>query len=876
MIRYRILSVLLCAILLGVCVMGCNTTKSPASSSVKPSSSSSQGEDTSWVDSLPVDESQEPSEPFDNTSSSDVSSGSDNHDDDAPSKPSPSSTASKEPEKPYDPTEEYGISSIANDEELAFHYDGSSYRYAITKDKREVLAYRDAGGKLVDMLAGAGKYILRSPDKREVLQAGSIREFRTSVEKNRTALTVTYNALGENEEKATIRTTYIFYDNNVTMNCFIGYESGGAILSPTYSQLTRQFLNSYTSCDKRLNERWVYPSDGDWPYKEFDGIATIHDVGSRYQIFTLLTDNGANTFILEQYPETALPMMFEQGKGVYYTLTHSVSFADKARQKNTDCRSLFNAKDSSFATRVAPVKPNADNTTLFVGDSTSFNINVTNLTGGDLTFSLRYEIRDYYGNILEAKVFLNSKVFKGLDANRVVNVTPGKYGIFYINLAVTSKDAAGKGSSYREMLSFALLKPHTFKDNAGSPFGMAGVPAGERYSADNQLSIMKKLGIANTRMSIEPVPFQQNKEYNLAAAKKYKEAGIVLNGMNLYWDQPTDPVAYERITEESVKLFAPYLDSCEVGNENNLPVLNGVIDIDTAFQKFKDNVFMPGYNVLSKKKIPYILAANAGCDSKWDDLVYRNNLWYKFDILSIHPYGYPYSPDLDTTGDTFWHMESALKRTQQVLDKYGKKRVYITEIGWPTVPGTKRECDIRTQGDYLIRSYIMGLDYGAEKIQWYCFYDLFSFISGFSQTDAEYHFGALYFPNFYGTVMPKPSGVAFANMTRMMDTVKTVDRLADPSSTSRAYKAVLADKSLVTVAWSNCARLTNDTFKQEMRKPTLPWENQWKKSENVSFAAAGAKVVVTDSMGNATEYKAENGRVTIPLNGSPVFITGLK
>ena len=111
---------------------------------------------------------------------------------------------------------------------------------------------------------------------------------------------------------------------------------------------------------------------------------------------------------------------------------------------------------------------------------------------------------------------------------------------------------------------------------------------------------------------------------------------------------------------------------------------------------------------------------------------------------------------------------------------------------------------------------------------------------------------------------------------RMMDTVKTVDRLADPSSTSRAYKAVLADKSLVTVAWSNCARLTNDTFKQEMRKPTLPWENQWKKSENVSFAAAGAKVVVTDSMGNATEYKAENGRVTIPLNGSPVFITGLK
>ena len=109
----------------------------------------------------------------------------------------------------------------------------------------------------------------------------------------------------------------------------------------------------------------------------------------------------------------------------------------------------------------------------------------------------------------------------------------------------------------------------------------------------------------------------------------------MLNGMNLYWQQPTDPVAYERITEESVKLFAPYLDSCEVGNEDNLPVLNGVMDLNTAFQKFKDNVFTPGYNVLSKAKIPYILAANAGCDSKWDDTVYQNGLWNKFDILSI-------------------------------------------------------------------------------------------------------------------------------------------------------------------------------------------------------------------------------------------------
>ena len=873
MARYRIIALFLCAVLMGVCVMGCNTTTKPVAGSSQGTDSNPPSEDTSWVDSLPVDESQEPSEPFDNTTSSGENS--------SPSsalKPEPVASkdpvTSKEPDgsDAYDPTEEYGVSEIADEENLAFRYDGSNYRYAITKDKAEVLAYRDESGALVDMLAGAGEYILRSPDKFTVLSTGGILDYQTSVKNNRTALTVTYDALGDNDDKATIRTIYTFYDNSVTMECFIGYASPNYTLSPTYSQLTRRFLNGYSSCDVRLSDKWVYPADGDWPYKDFDGLATIHDVGSRYQIFTLLTDNGSKKFVMETYPETALPLAFEEGKGIYYTLTYSVTFADKVRQKNTDYRSLFNAKASQFAARVTPVTPNADNSTLFVGDSTAFNINVTNLTGSDLTFSLRYEVRDYYGNVLDAKIFLNSKVFKGLEANRVIQIDPGKYGIFFINLAVTSKT-----SSHREMVSFALLKPHTYRDNASSPFGIEQIPTSQIYDMDSQISIAKKLGIANTRIGIEPVAFQPNKEFNLAAAKKFQEAGIVLNGMNLYWVQPTDPVAYEKITEASVKLFAPYLDSCEVGNEDNQPVNGGVMDIETAFTAFKNNVFMPGYQAVTKFKIPYIIGANAGCDSNWDDLIYSNGLWDKFDILSIHPYGYPYSPDLDTTGDIFWHMESALKRTKNSLKKYGDKRVYITEIGWPTVPGSKRECDIRTQGDYLIRSFIMGLEFGAEKIQWYCFYDLFSFEAGFNQENVEFHFGTLYYPNFYGTVMPKPSAIAFANMTRMLDTVKTVDRLSDPSATSRAYKASLTDGSRVTVAWSNCARVANDTLKaSEMREPTLPWKNQWKKTEDVSFAAAGATVTVTDSMGNAKVYQAENGRVTIPLNGSPVFITGLK
>ena len=852
---------LICGVAFGA-LAGCGKPKDTPSDT---SSTPAPDDTSSWMDDLPVVEGGEPSGQFDNTSSS--GGGTASKAGTASTKPDPE----PDPVNKRDPLEEFGQSAIADKSQLSYCHDGDNYRYGITKDKTEVMAYTDANGFLIDMLAGGGEFILKSTTGSTVVTAGSMTDFNSIIRNNRPAVTVTYAAIGENSEAATIKTTYIFYGKNIVVECSVDYANSTYTLSATNSQLSRRFLNGVQSCDKRLSEKWMYPTDGDWPYKEFDGIATINTVGSAYEVYTLLLENGASSFTLETYPEAALPLSFAEDKGLMYTMKYAVTFAEKSTKNNTDYLSLFNAHSAEFATRITPVKPNADNSTLFEGQSVSFNINVTNLTRADLTFSLRYEVRDYDGNIIESNIFLNSKVFNRLDANRVIHVNPKKYGLFYINLAAVSKN-----SSYRETYSFALLEPHNFGNNAASPFGISAIPVGPRYNIDNEISIAKKMGIANTRFGIEPVIFQENKADSLAAAKKLKAANIILNGMVLYWTEPTNAAAYQQIIEGALPQFQPYLDSLEIGNENNMPVLNAGANLNDTFKKFKDNVFTPGYNVLSKiNNLPYLIGANAGNDYAWDKAVYDNGLWDKFDILSTHPYGYPYAPDTAKVGDPLWHTEAALERTKRVLNEFGPKRVYVTEIGWPTVPGSKRECDIRTQGDYMIRSYLMCLSYGIEKVQWYCFYDMFSFASGFNQTDVEYHFGSLYFPNYYGTVQPKPSSIAFSTMTRALDTVKKVDRSADPSATSRAYKATLANNSTVTVAWSNCSPVANDTTSTVMRDPTSLWKNQWKQSENVKFATANNSVTVTDSMGNAKTYTAAGGFVTVPLNGSPVFIKGL-
>ena len=54
------------------------------------------------------------------------------------------------------------------------------------------------------------------------------------------------------------------------------------------------------------------------------------------------------------------------------------------------------------------------------------------------------------------------------------------------------------------------------------------------------------------------------------------------------------------------------------------------------------------------------------------------------------------------------------------------------------------------------------------------------------------------------------------------------------------------------------------------------WESRWLVSEKRTFDTDADTVRVIDIMGNVSEIPAQNGKVTIEITGSPVYIYGIK
>ena len=232
-----------------------------------------------------------------------------------------------------------------------------------------------------------------------------------------------------------------------------------------------------------------------------------------------------------------------------------------------------------------------------------------------------------------------------------------------------------------------------------------------------------------------------------------------------------------------------------------------------------------------------------------------------------------------------WVFESHVKAIVDSQKKYGEKETYITETGAATVPGVTTGLDLRTHADYNTRMITMGMASGASRIQMYSLIDTMSYTDGWDIDNSENNFGILYSEDYYGVIKPKPAAVAFAQWSRKLESVipiekdyNAVDNFRpdcfvntkydgdNKTNTVRAFTINTKEHGSVIVAWSNANPLPNAINGQwSSRVPTLPWKNQWQKSEKVTFEATEPIITVTDIMGNDTTYKASNGKVTIPF-----------
>jgi hypothetical protein len=93
--------------------------------------------------------------------------------------------------------------------------------------------------------------------------------------------------------------------------------------------------------------------------------------------------------------------------------------------------------------------------------------------------------------------------------------------------------------------------------------------------------------------------------------------------------------------------------------------------------------------------------------------------WQSFDILALHPYVDPYSPEDG-------NLIASANAVRGLAARYGPKPIWVTELGWASGPGDRDRrglTDAEDQASYLVRAMLLLWEAGAERIFWYSFKD---------------------------------------------------------------------------------------------------------------------------------------------------------
>ncbi len=761
---------------------------------------------------------------------------------------------------------------------LRYYYEAADYCYGITADGREVFAHLNADGSRTDVIQGGGTITLRDPSDQILCQALGISQVEVLEDAPANGVRVTYHT---SLEGTTFTTTYRFYEYYVKSTASLNSFPTTAPVGVAF--LERTFPNGFVRMEQKLSSSWIFPQDNDFPYKEFDSYVTVHAADSVHELYTFFHGEDANIReFYEYYPKEHFLLKTENQRLTHSEVNYELVFENREADRDCSYFALFKSRGYPLTLGITPTQNTACGSSVFTDADTMLNVNVSNMESAPIHGNLTFHLYDYYGNDL-----LNDTLQIALEGktawNRLIKLsdfTGEKSGIYYLDITLTD----GIHTS-REFYPFALLSGHTFQYRQSNPFGISGVRFGEYEANDTTVYLASVLGISHARVGIS-LPEYAGSDY--ALLKKYLEK-LRQNGVRIYgqfllldgWKTPSDADSYSQaLTRALSGTGSSCFSAVELGNEPNIidVPFNQFDSLEASMDHYVSTQFLPGTSVLKSFGIPVMPAGVGLSNGAWLELLDRRGILDASDILSTHAYSYPYSPDLVKDPGVENSFESALVRVRGFLDRTGDKPWHVSEMGLPTTPlpakDSFRGVGLRTQADYGVREYLLALAYGADVVNSYSLYDQQNLFKGFDNQNHEFHFGMFYDQDYYGRILPKPYGAAYAAMTRQLDGVTAVEEISSSSGTLRVFQITLADNRRFLAAYSNASRLSDDGF-TGTRTPSLPWQNQWPGCEYVSFIpdAPGAQVYTIDLMGNRTDYApSPDGTVSLPVSGSPVFI----
>ncbi|TFE27155.1 hypothetical protein [Cohnella luojiensis] len=397
--------------------------------------------------------------------------------------------------------------------------------------------------------------------------------------------------------------------------------------------------------------------------------------------------------------------------------------------------------------------------------------------------------------------------------------------------------------------TFATLPEFDLSAVTDSPFGIQ-THYGINWNKE-MIPLLKYAGTKNVRESFYWSEVEVNKgQYSFIPKvtlpmQSFKEFGIdpflVFAFSNKYYDGGQTPyseeahTAYANYVKAMLGKFGSQLKSAEIWNEFNLPYFGGngpaASRADVYF-----NLLKKGYEAAKSVQpdLNVVGGATSGIPLEWLEDVFALGGLNNMDSLSVHPYRYPQSPE--------GLLEEINTLNQFVRDHNNGETVplWFSEIGWPTHlnPTGVNE---NTQAAYLIRTYVLSIAAGVEKIFWYNLMD-----TGTDKLYNEHNFGVIHNTgDALGAYTPKPAYVALATLTRQLTG-------ANPLSQS------VADG------------IYHYKFNKNNQKINVLWSLE-KKDVTLNTKTP---LTVTDMMGRKTIYTPLLGKVYMTLTGEPLFIQG--
>ena len=759
-----------------------------------------------------------------------------------------------------------------------YFYNGNGYFYGITKGNTEIIGFLKKDGTIIPTVSGAGGLSFKKRNGEALLETAEIKNYSVEQNDGYTAITVNYN-LNIKTGYAKFSNTYTFKENCIAVK--VSVSAMDLTDEITSFEFERKYINDFEMYVKKVSLDWQYPENNDFAYKETDAVVFSEKYADMNFVTAIRDKNSSNKVKIRHINSEIYPLNVK-ANSTEVDYSFEVDYAFLPFDEKTHYIGLFKTKNAEFAAGIASVKDN-DNSTMFVGKDIHLNINVTNIVTEDINFTAKYEILDYYHNrVAEQTVFTNI-LSCGQEANRNIKMTFDNYGMYYLNLYVTTDK-----QEYRETYPFCLIEDYAFKHRDESPFGICATHTETIGEARATAKILGKMGLSIIR------------DGNCCDIPKFHEY-LKENGVKR-WSCPNGRCLEESKVDayvESLRKKGHIYDDDNyayyfVANEIDAPAkCNYEKSYKLLTEKYIPYTYKPFYDFISKehpkalKKM--VWQSNCHGTTEWLEAFYDTGMWDNSEFIDIHTYSSPSGPDklfsntrISMHANTFSN-EYAMDRWKRIKKRYGEKRMIVGETGYPTAPyiGDRAEVDPRTCADFNVRIACFLLEAGCEDILYYCIYDRTSYFIGTSSWN-EMYFGALYNYDYYGVYMPKPWAAAYANLTRRFDGYKKVSFFnkyeESEFGTLRAFK-VETENNDFAILWSNVYKQPNTTAEGRMvheeRIPMPLWANRWIETEIREFDAVSDTVTVVDVMGNSREIKAENGKVKLEISGSPVYVYGI-